>query len=262
MARSLPMTRPTMARALYRCLGSEASSGTFALIRPEQSVATALDAARHTHHTTILTSVTLVRTRGRSNDISANPNLVSSSPWWSVDSSLESSAHQPDTDSQQLFYGTNFAGSHLVKKALESFYGIGPKVSIRVMARHHIHPTAQIGTLGDRQVTDLTAELSTMKIENDLRRTLQDNIKRLRDMGTYRGRRHAMSLPVRGQNTRTQVSFCRGWIRMGHGRFLAGGMLTAGTDFDGEEAQQGQQERLIENTRGWLRVQYSALGGV
>ena len=45
-----------------------------------------------------------------------------------------------------------------------------------------------------------------MKIENDLRRELVDNIKRLRDMGTYRGRRHAMGLPVRGQRTRTQTA--------------------------------------------------------
>ena len=44
-----------------------------------------------------------------------------------------------------------------------------------------------------------------MKIENDLRREVQENIRRLKDMGTYRGRRHAMGLPVRGQRTRTQV---------------------------------------------------------
>jgi small subunit ribosomal protein S13 len=45
-----------------------------------------------------------------------------------------------------------------------------------------------------------------MKIENDLRRELRDNIARLRDMGTWRGRRHAMGLPVRGQRTRTQTA--------------------------------------------------------
>lgn len=44
-----------------------------------------------------------------------------------------------------------------------------------------------------------------MTIENEARRKLQDNIRRLRDMGTYRGRRHAIGLPVRGQRTRTQV---------------------------------------------------------
>ena len=97
--------------------------------------------------------------------------------------------------------------SRLVKNALESFYGIGPQVSQRLMARLSIHKTARLSGLGHRTVNDLTAELQNMTIENNLRRKLQDNIKRLRDMGTYRGRRHAMSLPVRGQNTRTQV--CR-----------------------------------------------------
>lgn len=106
-------------------------------------------------------------------------------------------------------FGVNFPESRLVKKALESFYGIGPQISQRLMARFHIHPTARIGTLGDKQVNDIAGELSTMKIENDLRRTLQDNIKRLRDMGTYRGRRHAMGLPVRGQNTRSQITTAR-----------------------------------------------------
>lgn len=44
-----------------------------------------------------------------------------------------------------------------------------------------------------------------MTIENDLRRQVRDNIRRLKDMGSYRGRRHAMGMPVRGQRTRTQV---------------------------------------------------------
>ena len=88
---------------------------------------------------------------------------------------------------------------------LESFYGIGPSVSQRVMARFYIHRTAQVGSLGTKQIQDLTAELSNMTIENDLRRRLRENIRRLRDMGSYRGRRHAMGLPVRGQRTRSQV---------------------------------------------------------
>ena len=74
------------------------------------------------------------------------------------------------------------------------------------MAKFYIHNTAKVGDLGDRQINSIAEELSTMTLENDLRRQLVDNIKRLRDMGSYRGRRHAMSLPVRGQNTRTQVS--------------------------------------------------------
>jgi ribosomal protein S13 len=73
------------------------------------------------------------------------------------------------------------------------------------MSQFHIQPWAKVGTLKNATVLDLTAELSQMKIENDLRREVQDNIRRLRDMGTYKGRRHAMGLPVRGQRTRTQV---------------------------------------------------------
>jgi len=48
-----------------------------------------------------------------------------------------------------------------------------------------------------------------MKIDNDALKQVRDNIKRLRDMGTYRGRRHAMGLPVRGQNTRSQIITAR-----------------------------------------------------
>jgi small subunit ribosomal protein S13 len=105
----------------------------------------------------------------------------------------------------QLVFGVNFAESRLVKSALESFYGVGPQISQRLMARLSIHNTAKLQGLGHRTVNNLSAELQNLTIENNLRRKLQDNIKRLRDMGTYRGRRHAMSLPVRGQKTRTQV---------------------------------------------------------
>lgn len=52
-----------------------------------------------------------------------------------------------------------------------------------------------------------------MTIENDAKRKMRDDIRRLRDMGSYRGRRHAMSLPVRGQRTRTQVCLWRRGVR-------------------------------------------------
>jgi hypothetical protein len=84
------------------------------------------------------------------------------------------------------------------------------------MARYHIHPWAKLGTLKNSTVMDLTTEMSNMKIENDLRREVQESIMRLKDMGTYRGRRHAMGLPVRGQRTRTQVcgmlKWAYGWV--------------------------------------------------
>lgn len=113
----------------------------------------------------------------------------------------------PLANTLQVFvFGVNFPEAQLVSRSLQSFYGIGPNVCTKLMAKFYIHKTAKIGALGDRQISDLAAELSTMTLENDLRRQLVENIKRLRDMGTYRGRRHAMGLPVRGQTTRTQVS--------------------------------------------------------
>ncbi|KHN95401.1 30S ribosomal protein S13 [Metarhizium album ARSEF 1941] len=74
------------------------------------------------------------------------------------------------------------------------------------MAKYSIHKLAKVGSLSPRTVTSLTAELSQMTIGTDARRIVQDNIKRLKDIGSYRGRRHAMGLPVRGQRTRTQTA--------------------------------------------------------
>ncbi|KAH8882779.1 40S ribosomal protein s13 [Thozetella sp. PMI_491] len=108
-----------------------------------------------------------------------------------------------------LILGASFHELKLVKKALETFYGLGPQISDRILAKYSIHPRAKLGSLSQKTITALSAELSTMTIENDARKMVQDNIKRLRDMGTYRGRRHAMGLPVRGQNTRTQINTAR-----------------------------------------------------
>jgi small subunit ribosomal protein S13 len=120
------------------------------------------------------------------------------------------------------------------QRSLESFFGIGPKVCQGIMAKFHIHPWAKVGSLKNTVVLDLTAELSNMKIENDLRREVRDNIMRLKDMGTYRGRRHAMGLPVRGQRTRTQVSVVVGsWCDW---------MLTM-VDHDCEKAEQDRERR-------------------
>ena len=114
--------------------------------------------------------------------------------------------YETTVNGEEVFiFGVNFPEARLVSRSLQSFYGIGQQGRTRLMAKFHIHNAAKIGSLSDRQINDLAAELSTMTLENDLRRQLVDNIKRLRDMGTYRGRRHAMSLPVRGQKTRTQV---------------------------------------------------------
>lgn len=115
-----------------------------------------------------------------------------------------------------FIFGSNFPELNLVSRSLQGFYGVGPKVCSQLMAKFHIHKTARVGGLKESQINNLEGELSTMAVENDLRRQLVDNIKRLRDMGTYRGRRHAMSLPVRGQRTRSQagvdMAVMEGWV--------------------------------------------------
>ncbi|KAI9681564.1 MAG: hypothetical protein M1829_000761 [Trizodia sp. TS-e1964] len=100
--------------------------------------------------------------------------------------------------------GVNFPEARLA--SLQHFYGIGPSVSQRLMSRLLIHDMAKVGELPNSKILELTAQLSTMPIENEARRKMRDNIARLRNMGCYRGRRHAMGLPVRGQNTRSQSS--------------------------------------------------------
>src|SRR5688500_14799256 len=96
-----------------------------------------------------------------------------------------------------------------LQKALQSFYAMGPTSTARILAKYSIHPLAKIGSLAPKTVTALTAELSTMTIESDARKIIRENIRRLKDMGSYRGRRHAMNLPVRGQKTRTQIATAR-----------------------------------------------------
>ncbi|RMY24012.1 hypothetical protein D0867_01659 [Hortaea werneckii] len=154
-----------------------------------------------------------------------------------------------------FIFGVNFPEHQLVSRSLKSFYGIGPDVCTKLMSKFHIHQTAKIGALGDRQINDLAAELSTMTLENDLRRQLQENIKRLRDMGTYRGRRHAMSLPVRGQNTRSQVSQNDGDDDARQRQV----MLRQLPDHDGAKAEPGGEKRLAESRFSRSSLLFSSL---
>ncbi|TVY58234.1 37S ribosomal protein subunit sws2, mitochondrial [Lachnellula cervina] len=103
--------------------------------------------------------------------------------------------------------GINFPENRLIKKSLQTFYGIGHQHSSRILAKYSLIPTQKVGSIPAKTIAALTAELSPdrMTIEMDLRRKMQENILRLRDMGSYRGRRHAMGLPVRGQRTRSQI---------------------------------------------------------
>ena len=95
------------------------------------------------------------------------------------------------------------------QKCLTSFYGIGPQVASGIMSRLYIYPGAKVNTLAQKQILDIAGELSHLKIENELRRSLVETLTRLRDMKSYRGLRHAQGLPVRGQRTQTQTATSR-----------------------------------------------------
>ena len=98
-----------------------------------------------------------------------------------------------------------------VEIALTYLYGIGLTRSHAILAGTGVNPDTRTKDLSDEEITKLRAFIETnYQIEGDLRRLESMNIKRLVDIGTYRGRRHRMGLPVRGQRTRTNARTRRG----------------------------------------------------
>ena len=98
-----------------------------------------------------------------------------------------------------------------VEIALTYIYGIGLSRSQKILANTGVNPDIRTKDLSDEDITKLRAFIETnYQIEGDLRRLESLNIKRLVDIGTYRGRRHRMGLPLRGQRTRTNARTRRG----------------------------------------------------
>lgn len=104
--------------------------------------------------------------------------------------------------------------------ALTYVYGIGRSLSADILEKTHINPTKRTKDLTADEVSALRSAVETMKLEGELRREITANIKRLKDIGAYRGIRHAKGLPVRGQRTKTNSRTVRGNVRrtMGSGR--------------------------------------------
>lgn len=94
---------------------------------------------------------------------------------------------------------------------LTYLYGIGRTNVIQVLKETAIDPARRIKTLTDEEISKLTKYIeTTFKIEGDLRQEVNGNIKRLREIGSYRGMRHQRSLPSRGQRTRSNGRTKRG----------------------------------------------------
>ncbi len=107
--------------------------------------------------------------------------------------------------------GVDIPREKRVEVALTYIYGIGPTIARRVLTIANVDPNARVKTLSDEQVGRLRDVIDKeVKVEGDLRREVALNIKRLQEIGTYRGLRHRRGLPVRGQRTRTNARTRRG----------------------------------------------------
>jgi small subunit ribosomal protein S13 len=94
--------------------------------------------------------------------------------------------------------------------ALTSIYGIGRTTAQKICEASGVKPEAKIKDLTEAEVEAIRGEVAKFTVEGDLRRTLSMNIKRLMDLGCYRGMRHRRGLPLRGQRTRTNARTRKG----------------------------------------------------
>lgn len=109
--------------------------------------------------------------------------------------------------------GVDIPRDKRVEIALTYIYGIGLTTSKRMLALSGVSPDTRVRDLNDAQVgklRDVIAKQLQGRVEGDLRRQIALNIKRLIEIGTYRGLRHRRGLPVRGQRTRTNARTRRG----------------------------------------------------
>jgi len=95
--------------------------------------------------------------------------------------------------------------------ALRYIYGIGPAIAVRIIDEAGVDGTKRVKDLTEEEVNKVNTVISkTYKVEGDLKREIQANIRRLIDVGSYRGFRHRRNLPVRGQRTKTNARTRRG----------------------------------------------------
>lgn len=94
--------------------------------------------------------------------------------------------------------------------ALTSIYGIGRPRALEICKAAKVKPSTKIKDLSENEIESLRAEVAKFTVEGDLRREIAMNIKRLVDIGSYRGVRHRRGLPVRGQRTHTNARTRKG----------------------------------------------------
>ncbi len=106
--------------------------------------------------------------------------------------------------------GVNIPDHKHVVIALTSIYGIGKTTAQKLCSTIGVEPTEKVSQLNEDQLESLRNEITKMTVEGDLRRMITMNIKRLMDVGCYRGLRHRRGLPLRGQRTKTNARTRKG----------------------------------------------------
>ena len=117
--------------------------------------------------------------------------------------------------------GVNIPDNKQIEIALAYIYGIGRSLSRKILSETKINPQKKASELSPAEVNQLKELIEKkFKIEGELRREKMLNIKRLKDIGCWRGMRHIKGLPVRGQTTKTNTRTVRGNVRktVGSGR--------------------------------------------
>lgn len=110
--------------------------------------------------------------------------------------------------------GINIPTDKHIVIALQSIFGIGQTRSKLICETLKLEPSTKVSELTEDQLESIRAVVSKYEVEGDLRREVAMNIKRLRDIGCYRGIRHRKSLPLRGQRTKTNARTRKGPRRL------------------------------------------------
>lgn len=121
--------------------------------------------------------------------------------------------------------GVDIPGNKRVTVSLTYIYGIGPTIGRQICEKTGVDPDSRVKDLSDDELNRIRETVdSNYKVEGDLRREVTFNIKRLVEIGSYRGLRHRRNLPVRGQRTKTNARTKRGPKKTVAGRGRRRGM--------------------------------------
>ena len=106
--------------------------------------------------------------------------------------------------------GVDLPNEKRLEAALPYIFGIGLSLAKKIIADCNLDPNKRTKNLTEEEVAKLQKEIEKYRVEGDLRREIQGNVKRLQEIGAYRGIRHTKNLPARGQRTRVNARTKRG----------------------------------------------------